>query len=288
MTENKGNKIASDYIAENFEPTDRLALLLVKKSAGSVIQRLADARSIAADVQDWLWEHNLRGYEVYISMNPVHPGATGRTKEDVACVRHLYLDFDRDGTAAVERLLNRGDLPAPNYRLSSSPGRWQVVWKAEGFTKQDAETLQRELAWDAGADPAATDCARVLRLPGYFNHKYSKPHWVGVERLATGIVRPGMFPAFPQPSLFRNVTQDRVRSPGSGGSQSERDWAFAKRALARGDDPVAVARAIARYRHHDKPDPQSYAERTVRKASDASSQEKARDDSPRTNIGPSR
>ena len=52
------------------------------------------------------------------------------------------------------------------------------------------------------------------------------------------------------------VTSATSRPPAGGGqstppgdlSQSERDWAFAKRALARGDDPEEVIRRIADYR----------------------------------------
>jgi hypothetical protein len=49
-------------------------------------------------------------------------------------------------------------------------------------------------------------------------------------------------------------------------SQSEHDWAFAKRALARGDDPELVIQRIADYRSEDKPDPIYYARHTVTKA----------------------
>jgi hypothetical protein len=49
-------------------------------------------------------------------------------------------------------------------------------------------------------------------------------------------------------------------------SQSEHDWAFAKRALARGDDPEVVIQRIADYRSDDKGDPNYYARRTVTKA----------------------
>ena len=49
-------------------------------------------------------------------------------------------------------------------------------------------------------------------------------------------------------------------------SQSEADWAYAKRALARGDDPDQVIRRIADYRADDKHDPDYYARRTVTKA----------------------
>ncbi len=49
-------------------------------------------------------------------------------------------------------------------------------------------------------------------------------------------------------------------------SQSERDWAYAKRALARGLAPEEVMRDIAEFRAHEKNDPEDYARRTVNKA----------------------
>ncbi len=49
-------------------------------------------------------------------------------------------------------------------------------------------------------------------------------------------------------------------------SQSERDWAYAKRALARGLPPEEVMRDIAEFRAHEKHDPEDYARRTVTKA----------------------
>ena len=49
-------------------------------------------------------------------------------------------------------------------------------------------------------------------------------------------------------------------------SQSENDWAYAKRALARGDDPELVIQRIADYRAPEKAQPEYYARRTVTKA----------------------
>src|SRR6266705_5390000 len=128
-------------------------------------------------------------------MNALRDDARGRTKEDVAVIRHVYLDFDDNGTAAVRDLFKRQDLPMPSHVLNTSPDKWQVTWRVEGFTKDEAEHLQKALARQTGADPAATDCARVLRLPGFFNHKYEKPHFVSVETLSDGIYRPNDFPA---------------------------------------------------------------------------------------------
>jgi hypothetical protein len=48
-------------------------------------------------------------------------------------------------------------------------------------------------------------------------------------------------------------------------SQSELDWAYAKRKLAMGVDPEKVIQAIAEYRP-DKWNPEAYAKRTVEKA----------------------
>ncbi len=47
-------------------------------------------------------------------------------------------------------------------------------------------------------------------------------------------------------------------------SQSEHDWAYAKRAFARGDDPEEIIRRIADFRGDQKH--ASYARRTVENA----------------------
>jgi hypothetical protein len=266
-------EIAPRYIRENFEPTDRLAIVLLNKRSGSVTQRLASAEKIAtADFQAWLRYHNARRSEVYISMNALAGDARGRTKADVAIVRHVYLDFDENGTAAVVALVKREDLPKPNYLVNSSPDKWQVVWKVEGFVKEEAEALQQALVRETGADPAATDSARVLRLPGFYNHKYVSPYFVRVESLAAERYRPEQFPKFPADERLGRSNTNGTRNPSRQRptsraiSQSERDWAFAKRALARGEPQDAVIDAIASYRRYDKHNPQYYAELTVRNA----------------------
>jgi hypothetical protein len=263
-------EIAAAYLQENFEPNDRLAIVLIHKRTGAVLQRLAAAERIAAsDFQAWLRHKNAGQNEVYISMNALREDAHGRTKADVAAIRHVYLDFDDHGTEAVERLLKRQDLPQPNYVLNSSPDKWQGVWRVDGFAKDHAEELQRGLAREVGADPAATDCSRVLRLPGFHNHKYARKHFIGVQALSKEVYRPERFPKFPADERTpRTVSRDADRRPSAPGrlSQSERDWAYARRALARGDPEDLIVTAIAVHRRFDKHNPQAYAELTVRKA----------------------
>jgi hypothetical protein len=264
------------FVRENFPPEDRLAIVLLNKRTDCVRQRLASAERIAApDFQSWLRRENSRQFEVYISMNALRPNAQGRTKNDVAAIRHVYLDFDENGNAAVENLLKRQDLPKPNHLVNSSPDKWQVLWRVEGFGKEQAEALQRSLSRECGADPAATDCARVLRLPGFHNHKYAKPHLIRAESLTQEIYRPEHFPkisAEDRSGRFQGLGRSPLHRTGRV-TQSERDWAFAKRALARGESPALVVAAIASYRRFDKPNPQYYAELTVSKAAQALKQE---------------
>jgi hypothetical protein len=265
--------IGGEYIRANFRPEDRLAVVLLHKRSGAVITRVSTADKIAGEeYQAWLRHMNAQRHEVYVSMNNLRPEARGRFKADIAEIRHLYLDFDRDGAEAVAAMRGREDMPAPNHILTSSPGKFQVVWRVEGFRKDRAEELMRGMTRALGADVAATDCARVLRVPGFYNHKYETPHFVTVENLSRDVYRPERFPEFATEGLSvradlegrRMRTEGAVDSAG-GSSQSERDWAFAMRSLARGEDAESVIRAIEGYRS-DKPDPGYYARYTVEKA----------------------
>ena len=259
------------FIRDNFEPEDRLAVVLIDRRSGSVTQRIAPARQIAAaGFQTWLKERNRLGADVFVSMNALREQARGRTRGDIAVIRHLYLDFDHDGTRAVERLLSREDIPKPSYLVNTSPDHWQVSWNVQGFGKEQAEEMMRGMVREFDADPAATDSARVLRIPGLVNHKRHPGHMVRMEQLSSLIYSPEHFPPLAQEGRRSASTRDHLGTPGnlprSHLSQSELDWAYAKRALARGESPESVAASIAAYRRGDKADPDYYARLTVRKA----------------------
>jgi hypothetical protein len=259
------------YIRENFHPDDRIAVVLIQKETHRVVQRVATAERVAsAEFQAWLRHENASRFEVFVSLNALKDGARSRTKEDIAEIRHLYLDFDDNGTSAVQALLKRDDVPPPNYLVNSSPDKWQVVWKVEGFVHDEAERLMRHLVRETGADPAATDSSRVMRLPGFANHKYGRPYVVSVEPRATDTYQPQHFPKLPMEEQGGRRISDHgtARPPRSAGevTQSERDWAYARRALGRGESPEKIRAAIEAFRVGQKADVNQYAERTVRKA----------------------
>jgi hypothetical protein len=262
---------ASEYILDNFVPTDRIAMLVLNRDSAETIQRITSAQKAASpEFQAWLRYKNANGSDIYIGMNPLRKDAATRTKEDIESVRHLYLDLDHGGTEALEAIENSSVLPTPNYVLNSSPEKHQVVWKVEGMNLEEAEGLLHAMAREFGGDLAATDATRVLRVPGFANKKYEADFYVEARRQSTETYH---LPDFKlhidsQDSPRRNY-YNRAKpqsSPRPSLSQSEHDWSFAKRALARGDDPEEVVQRIAQHRAADKSGPEDYARRTVTKA----------------------
>lgn len=68
---------APDYIRANFDPSDRLAVLVRNRKRGETLQRISTAVRIAApQFQEWLRYKNERdGSDIYIGMNPLKPEA---------------------------------------------------------------------------------------------------------------------------------------------------------------------------------------------------------------------
>ncbi len=263
------SEISVSYLRDNFNVEDRIAVVLLNKRSGAVLQRVASIeRVVAPEYQAWLRHMNAQKYEVYISMNTLKEGTYRRTKADVDQIRHVYLDFDEDGTAAVRKLLQRTDVPEPNYLINSSPDKWQVIWKIAGCGKGEAEEIERGLVADTGADPAVVDIARVLRLPGFYNHKYSRPHMVVVESRSNQISGPEHFPRLRSDFEARDtkpIDSERSRLPTGKITQSERDWARVRRELREGASPKALIEELTIQRA-DKFNPEDYARRTVEKA----------------------
>jgi hypothetical protein len=261
--------ISVGYIRDNFDADDRIAIVLLNKRSGAVLQRVSSAERVAVpEYQAWLRHMNARKYEVYISMNTLKEGTHRRTKDDVDLIRHVYLDFDEQGTAAVAALLERDDLPTPNCLINSSPDKWQVIWKIAGCGKDEAQEIERGLVRDTGADPAVIDIARVLRLPGFYNHKYSRPHMVTVESRSGQVSGPEHFPRLRSDRdnrYTKSIERERNRHRVGGITQSEKDWAHVRSQLRQGARPEALIEELTVERA-DKFNPEEYARRTVEKA----------------------
>jgi len=260
---------ASEYILDNFKPTDRIAVLVLNRQLGETTQRITTAQKASSpEFQAWLRYKNANGADIYIGMNALQHQASTRTKEDIEKISHVYLDIDHGGSASLEALENSDLVPRPNYVLNTSPEKYQVVWKVEGMTIEEAEGLNQAMVREFDGDPAATDSTRVLRLPGFANKKYEPDFYVQARTESTQTYHLRDFKlridSHDAPRHHQEEVGRKQLASSTTLSQSEHDWAYAKRALARGDDPEAIIRRIADFRGDQKHP--SYARRTVENA----------------------
>jgi hypothetical protein len=268
-----------NYIRENWKPEDRVAIVLIDRSHNNfvtqkikIVEQIAAAgeEPLAAEAKQFrshLRAANANGSDVYISMSSLKPEATGRTKADIETVRHIYLDIDEGGREAIDKILATHGMPQAHHVIESSPGKHQIIWSVSGFSVPQAESLMRGMAAQHGADPAATDAARILRLPGLRNQKYSEFHFVREVQTQLSNRReytPADFPAVSQSE--RQAVQRTVGVSKNEVDQSKVDATWTLAQLRKGIDPGTVRAELAAFRasRHDKANPQDYAERTVR------------------------
>lgn len=262
------NQPALLFLNRCFAPDETIALLLRRENPSSVMQRVVRLEhALESRYQAWLSYENGTGANIYVAANPIRPGTQKRTKESIASVRHLYIDIDKDGEARLAALRASDLVPPPTSILSTSPGKYQVLWRVEGFNFERQEQALKLLAIAFGGDPACTDRNRVLRISGFLNHKYDPAYRVTVECPDDSIWTPNDFrleAATVDATLCAQVIPSR--KPPSKQSHSENDWAWVCDQLSHGSDAVKLTRELAS-RRSDKPNPIYYAQRTVDVAS---------------------
>ncbi len=261
-------EVAERFLICSFVPGETIAVLIRHQAPGQTLQRIdVLERVLQPHYLGWLAHENVEGANIHFSANPLQPHSRKRTKDAIARVRHLYLDLDHDGESRLTALRASDQVPTPNAIVATSAGKYQVLWRVEGFTCDEQEAALRILAFAFGGDPACTDCNRVLRLPGFLNWKYAPPVPVSVKYLSTATWTPDHF------RLDIPAVETRSRSSLTAGQRrslkntnSENDWAWVLDELAHGADADELTRTVA-LRRSDKPNPLYYAQRTVDVAS---------------------
>ena len=222
----KCQAVAAEFLSEWFAADETFALLVRLPDEARTLQRIVRVTDLMkSNYLGWLAFENCRGGNVYFSINPLVPGATRRTKDAVAEAKGLYLDLDSDGDAKLAAIRRSENVPQPNAVIQTSTGKYQVLWRVHGFTIPEQEAMLKILAETFGGDRACTDCARVFRLPGFFNRKYAPAPLVTVE---IGSNQPIYCPAdfrleMPVVETLES-TAIRPARPGESRTQSEADW----------------------------------------------------------------
>jgi hypothetical protein len=203
------------------------------------------------------------GAKIYVTANPLRSDRRKRTKDSIAKVRHLYLDFDVDGEARLTSLLSSGAVPTPTAILSTSLGKYQILCRIDRFTFERQESTLKPFAIAFRGDPACMDCNRVLRSPGFRNCKNDPSHSITVKYPCDSTSNPGdsqpdilAVNALPLPHAIS------LRKYPHKHTNSEHDWAWILHELANGKDAAKLTRTIAS-RRSDQPKPLYYTQRTV-------------------------
>ena len=257
-------KIALEFLTRCFRPEETIALLLRREDPPTTAQRIVRLeQAIAPRYLAWLAYQNQTGANVYVAANPLHSGSRKRTKDSIAEVRHLYLDIDEDGTNRLAALRAPEVVPVPTIVLSTSPNKYQVLWRVEGFDFDQQEATLKSLVITFGGDSACTDRNRVLRVPGFRNCKYEATHVVTADYPSDSTYRRDDFRL--DDSVLMSTVQSRVFAGTRAehkNTHSEQDWAWAVQQLSLGEDATKLTQELA-FRRSDKPNPLYYAQRTI-------------------------
>lgn len=126
-----------------------------------------------------------RETDLYLGVAP----RTRRAGARDAIERVHVLWADADSPEAIEALASFE--PEPSIVIRSGSGRhaYWALWPPVG--PDEVERANRRLAEALGADPRATDAARILRPPQTFNFKGDEPVPVEVEKIKVEVYAVG-------------------------------------------------------------------------------------------------
>ncbi len=154
------------YAASVFGPTDVVEVRRLPCGRSSWHQAGKLAEAAESLVQD-----NQHNQHIYVGANPrrVQGGTRGK---DVACARCLFADFDGIGSGVTRDRWHSAGLPTPTLTIASGHGV-HAYWRlAKPITDMALWSgLQKRLIALIGSDSAIHDPARIMRLPGFINHK---------------------------------------------------------------------------------------------------------------------
>ena len=252
-----------------------LALVIINRQTQKVTERYTTPSQLPKYIP-FLRYCNANGSDIFFTPSRLKPRSRKRTKSHFLDLQQIvYLEFDRPNT--LDNLISR-NYPSPSAIVASSQGRHHVYWRLrEPVNKHRQEELIGNIALDVGADTAATDTSRLLRLPTFCNKKPSR------ENFRSSLIYPDQ--EIVEPTTFDDLAssvdnyQEVKATPISSGisrahcasssadpTQSGRDWFLVNDMLfAKGDDPHQVIKWLEGQSER-KPNPHYYAKRTVGRA----------------------
>ena len=179
-----------------------------------------------------LQEKNEAGAGIFIARNQCEGN---RNKSAITRVRGVHADMDDVSAEELVVLIRR--LP-PSIVVESSPGRYQLYWQlSEGelLEAAEAKAINQCLASQHGADPAAVDVSRLLRLPGFKHMKYRSEGRTSIVTATYNSVtytREDLLRAFPPNKVESRSFRQTSCTPQPGRFESQHSYDLARLRLA--------------------------------------------------------
>lgn len=164
-----------EYAHHVFEPGDIVELRTIGN--GPVRKFWKQAKDLS-DLVPELKRLNQTGQNIYVGPNPrIQENISG--DKNVTVCRCLFTDFDGidagDGCGRwdfVEARIEESGLPMPTLTVFSGHGI-HAYWRlTEPLPVDQWRDIQERLIFTLDADPACKNPERLMRLPGFLNHKH--------------------------------------------------------------------------------------------------------------------
>ncbi|MHC4105135.1 MAG: DNA-primase RepB domain-containing protein [Planctomycetota bacterium] len=160
------HKELARYASCVFEPMDTVEVRRLPSGESTWHQAGELDKVVESLVQD-----NQQSQHIYVGANPRRLRGGTRSK-DVVCARCLFVDFDGITAGEARDRWHNAGLPTPTITIASGHGV-HAYWRlSEPVHDMDLwSNLQKRLIALLGSDAAIHDPARIMRLPGFTNHK---------------------------------------------------------------------------------------------------------------------
>jgi hypothetical protein len=260
-------------------PTNgRICLVIINRDTGEVNERYTTPSRIPKFIS-FLRYCNANGCDIYFTPSELKPQSRKRTKSDFLDSQQIvFLEFDSPNQ--FNTLINNRVIPYPSAVVGSSEGRNHVYWKlVDPIPKGKQEELMANLARSIGADRAATDVSRVLRLPTFCNKKPERRNYQSQLVYPNRPDDPKIQTTFEELiSICENYEETDIPSQHAAAcaavlikrsstlDRSAQDWALVNQKLFEERMNPEDVQIWLMDRRGDKPNPHYYSTRTIKKA----------------------
>ena len=255
-----------------------LALVIINRHTQEITERYTTPSQLPKFIP-FLRYCNANSSDIYFTPSRLKPQSRKRTKSDFLDSQQIvFLEFDSPNQ--FNTLINNRVIPYPSAVVGSSEGRNHVYWKlADPIPKRKQEELMANLARSVGADTAATDVSRVLRLPTFCNKKPERKNYQCQLVFPNKPDDPKIQTTFEELiSICENYEETDIPSQHASAcapvlikgsstlDRSAQDWALVNQKLFEERMNPEDVQVWLMERRGDKPNPHYYSTRTIKKA----------------------